>query len=46
MMLNGDLGLGGGALPGIIHPKFTYNLNGTFDNTTKVLTFEGKRNTS
>ena len=45
VILNGDLGLGGGTIPGIIHPKFTYNINGTFDNATKVLTFEGERST-
>jgi hypothetical protein len=46
VILSGDLGLGGGTIPGIIHPEFTYNVNGTFDNITKVLAFEGERNTS
>jgi hypothetical protein len=45
-ILSGDLGLGGGTLSGIIHLEFTYNVNGTFDNTTKLLSFEGERSTS
>jgi hypothetical protein len=46
VILSGYLGLGGVTIPGIIHPEFIYNVNGTFDNTTKVLAFEGERSTS
>ena len=46
VILSGDLGLGGETIPGIIHPEFTYNVNGTCDNITKVLAFEVERNTS
>jgi hypothetical protein len=45
---SGDLGLGGGTstMDASMNPEFKYNVTGTFDNATKVLTFEGQRNTS
>jgi hypothetical protein len=45
---SGDLGLGGGTTPvdAAANPKFKYNVTGTLDNTTKLLAFEGQRNTS
>jgi hypothetical protein len=48
MVFSGDFGLGGGTstMYAAMNPEFKYNVNGTFDNTTKVLTFEGQRNTS
>jgi hypothetical protein len=48
MVFSGDFGLGGGTstMDAAINPEFKYNITGTFDNTTKVLTFEGQRTTS
>ncbi|MGB7954602.1 MAG: hypothetical protein WCF23_11535 [Candidatus Nitrosopolaris sp.] len=45
---SGDLGLGGGTSPvdAAANPEFKYNVTGTLDNTTKLLAFEGQRNTS
>ena len=42
MALSGDFDFGSIYL-GSTGPRFNYNVNGTFDNATKVLTFEGKR---
>jgi hypothetical protein len=45
---SGDFGLGGGTstLFATTGSEFKYSVIGTFDNTTKVLTFEGQRSTS
>jgi hypothetical protein len=43
MVFNGDFGLGDTS---ITNAEFKYNVTGTFDNSTKVLTFEGQRTTS
>lgn len=45
---SGDFGLGGGTstLFATSGSELKYNVIGTFDNTTKILTFEGERNTS
>jgi hypothetical protein len=44
MVLSGDFDFGSIYL-GSTGPKFNYNANGTFNNATKVLTFEGQRST-
>ena len=48
LVFSGDFGLGGGTTPvdAITNPEFKYSVTGTFDNATKVLTFEGERITS
>ena len=48
LALSGDFGLGGGTtvLDAGATPEFKYNVNGTFDNATNVLNFEGERITS
>jgi hypothetical protein len=45
---SGDLGLGGGTTPvdAAANPKFKYNVTGTLDNTTKLLSLEGQRSIS
>jgi hypothetical protein len=43
MVFNGDFGLGDTS---VTNAEFKYNVTGTFDNATKVLTFEGQRSTS
>lgn len=45
MDLSGDFDFGSIYL-GSTGPRFNYNVNGTFDNATKVLAFEGQRSTS
>ncbi len=48
LFLSGDFGLGGGttSVDAIATPEFKYSVTGTFDNSTKVLNFEGERTTS
>jgi hypothetical protein len=47
MIFSGDFGLGDtNSRFALSSPEFEYNVNGTFDNTTKVLSFGGQRNTS
>ena len=50
LVFNGDFGLGGVAstdrFTSATDLKFKYNVTGTFDNTTKVLTFKGERSAS
>ena len=45
---SGDFGLGGGtsSMFATTSPEFKYSVNGTFDNTTELLTFEGQRKIS
>jgi hypothetical protein len=43
---NFNLGDGTSTMDAAMDPEFKYNVNGTFDNTTKVLTFKGQRSTS
>jgi hypothetical protein len=46
-MFAGDFGLGGtNTIYAATTPEFKYRVSGTFDNTTKILTFQGIRNTS
>jgi hypothetical protein len=46
-MVSGDFALSGtNTTSAISNPEFKYSVIGTFDNTTKVLTFKGERNTS
>jgi hypothetical protein len=42
MVFGGDFGLGSITSTG---PEFKYNVNGIFDNATRLLTFEGQRST-
>jgi hypothetical protein len=46
MALKGDFGFGNIAPSPFYEPEFKYNVTGTFDNATKVLTFKGQRSTS
>lgn len=47
IVFSGDFKLGGGStMDAALNPQFKYNVTGTFDNATKVLTFEGQRSTS
>jgi hypothetical protein len=48
MVFSGDFGLGGGTttVDAAATPEYKYSVSGTFDNATKVLTFEGERNRS
>jgi hypothetical protein len=47
MIFSGDFSLGGtSTISAATTPEFKYNINGTFDNATRVLTFEGERSTS
>jgi hypothetical protein len=40
----GDFGLGStNAISAMTSPEFVYSITGTFDNTTKVLTFDVQR---
>ncbi|MFL6377726.1 MAG: hypothetical protein ACJ72R_09725 [Nitrososphaeraceae archaeon] len=43
MALDGDFGFGSITSTSL---QIKYNVTGTFDNATNVLTFEGQRNTS
>jgi hypothetical protein len=43
---NFSLGDGTSTMDAAMNPEFKYNVNGTIDNTTKVLTFKGQRSTS
>ena len=44
---SGDFGLGGAStISAMTSPQFKYNVTGTFDNATNVVTFEGRRSTS
>jgi hypothetical protein len=44
MVFSGDFGLGGiSTVYAAASPEFKYSVNGTLDNITKVLTFEGER---
>jgi hypothetical protein len=46
MALKGDFGFGNIAPSPFYEPEFKYNVSGSFDNATKVLTFKGQRSTS
>jgi len=46
IIFNGDFALGGASIiSAMTSPEFKYNVTGTFDNATKVLTLGGKRST-
>jgi hypothetical protein len=47
LFFSGDFGLGGASTIYVAaSPEFKYSVNGTLDNTTKVLAFKGERSTS
>jgi hypothetical protein len=47
MVFSGDFGLGGSStISAAMSPEFKYDVKGTFDNTTRVLAFEGDRSIS
>ena len=47
IVFSGDFGLGGGttSVDASMNPEFKYSVTGTFDNATRLLNFEGERNT-